>query len=213
MKKYTFNINAMYVDKFFSPARHKKEIIAILMESIRYMSLNPQVDDNNSVGTIVLLIDKMSRLFFYKKDKFFSINFPFYVTEQQSYLSFKYKNICEVDAQIISNVISTLQCNEFDAHCSLDFVEPITDYESANNSFWIFFKDLLLMEAGYIRYDYDSTTYNKFKNKNREHEHPLNHFDIFYSSNTTFKIGLTNRLNEQNFQDILNIRTDCMYLK
>ncbi len=160
MKKYTFNISEMYLDKFFTSTRHKTEIITVLMESIRYMMLNPKINDSDSVGKIILYVDKMSRLLFFKKDKFFSINFPFHVSSEESDLSFKYKDLCDVDASIISNVISTLKCEEFDSHCSLDFVEPITDHESLNNDFWVFFKDLLLMESGYIRYDYDVDTYN-----------------------------------------------------
>ena len=211
MKKYTFNISAMYIDKFFSPVRHKTEVINILMESIRYMILNPQIEDVNSSGKIVLVVDKMSRLFFFKEDKFFSINFPFYVSNDSSFFSFKYKNICDIDSSIVSNVVSTLNCKEFDAHCSLDFFDPISNQESINNNFWTFFKDLLLMETGYIRYDHDITTYNKFKDQDREHEHPLHHFDVFYSNNTTFKIGLFESLDEEGFLDILNTKTNCKY--
>lgn len=211
IKKHIFNISPIYIDKFFTPVRKKTDIIKILMESIRYISLKPEVSDEDSLGTITIFIGKMSRIFFLKEEKIFSINFPFYIMEEDGLL-FKYKDIINIDGQVISNVISTLKCKEFDSHCSLEFVEPITDYEEINNSFWVFFKDLLLMESGYIRYDYDIETYNKFKEENREHEHPLNHFDIFYSSNTTFKIGLRNKLNVEDFIDILDLKTNCKYI-
>ncbi len=96
----------------------------------------------------------------------------------------------------------------------LTLTEPICDYESVcDENFWIFLRELLLMEDGYVRYDYDKATYLIFKEKGEEHKHPLNHYDLFYSSNATFKIGLEERLSEDEFIDFLNIKTDSKYLK
>ncbi len=103
-------------------------------------------------------------------------------------------------------MIAIIKCDEFKANCSLEFVTPICDYtEECDENFWVFLRELLLMEDGYIRYDYDE-----------EHEngdiHPLNHYDLFYSSNATFKIGLEDKERQTNFIDLMDINTSCKYL-
>jgi len=206
MKTYKFNLSEFYLDRFFRPIRSKTEVIEILMEAIRYMLLNPSVSEENIYGKIILRIDKMNRLFFFKEEKYFSIVFPFFATQEDDKYSFSFKSQIEINTPLISQVISIIKCDEFKAHCSLDFVAPICDYEEeCDENFWIFLRELLLMEDGYIRYDYDT-----------EHEngdlHPLNHYDLFYSSNATFKIGLNTQLGEDEFIDLLDINSKCKYL-
>jgi len=206
MKVYEFNISQVYIDKFFKPIRSKAEVIEVLMEAIRYMLLNPNVEEENKVGKIILKIDKMNRLFFFINEKYFSIVFPFFAIKEDKNYLFSFKNKIEIDSRLISQVISIIKCDDFQAHCSLDFVAPICEYEDeCDENFWIFLRELLLMEDGYIRYDYDE-----------EHEngnlHPLNHYDLFYSSHATFKIGLNSKLSKNEFMDLLDIKSDCKYL-
>lgn len=70
---------------------------------------------------------------------------------------------------------------------------------------WEIIKKLLVFESGYLRYDYDI-----------QHEdgrlHPLNHLDINYSSDGTFKIGLIDSINSDEFIDILDINTESYYI-
>lgn len=208
MKTYEFNINKAYLGKFFPKKRvkTKADIIEILMETIRYMLLNPLVTEEESSGKLILQIDKMSRLFFFSDKKYFSIVFPFFVSFQEDMYNFSFKNMIEIDKGLISKVLSIIKCDEFKANCSLDFVEPICEYEeNCDDNFWLFLKELLLMEDGYIRYDYDE--------KNQDNNlHPLNHYDLFYSSNATFKIGLNAEVEKNDFIDLLNINTNCKYL-
>ena len=205
MKVYKFNLSQIYLDKFFVPIRSKTDVIKILMEAISYMLLNKSVSEENTYGKIILRIDKMNRLFFFKEEKYFSIVFPFFATQEDDKYSFYFRSQIEINTYLISQVQTIIQCPEFKAHCSLDLFEPISDYEEEDENFWIFLRELLLMEDGYIRYDYDT-----------EHEngdlHPLNHYDLFYSSNATFKIGLNNKLGEDEFIDLLDIKSKCKYL-
>ncbi len=207
MKQYKFNINQLYLDKFFRIIRTKAEVIEVLMRTIKYMLLNPTISKEKASGKIILQIDKMSRLFFFTNKKYYSIVFPFFTQKEEDTYSFSFKNMIEIDSRLISQVISIIKCDEFKANCSLDFVAPICDYEEeCDENFWEFLRELLLMEDGYIRYDYDE------KNENGA-MHPLNHYDLFYSSNATFKIGLNQKLEEDDFTDLLDINTDCRYIK
>lgn len=217
MKKFEFDIDKAFLEKFFPKERvkSKAQIIEILMEATRYMLLDPSVSQEKIAGKIILYIDKMSRLFFITEKKYFSIVFPFlaYDKDEDGRYRFSFQNDIDVDSQLISQVINIIHCDEFKEKCSLNFVAPICDYEEkCDENFWIFLRELLLMEDGYIRYDYDEENYYKAVEKGEEHKHPLNHYDFFYSSNATFKIGLDSFLNEEKFIDFINIQTNCHYL-
>jgi len=209
MKRYEFAISKAFFEKFFPKKRlkTKADIIEVLMESLKYMLINPTVTKDKKIANLVVHIDKMSRIFFFSKDKYYSIAFPFFVKFFEGKYSFSYKNQTEIDSQLISQVLSIIKCDEFRANCSLDFVEPICEYEEqCDENFWYFLRELLLMEDGYIRYDHDSENED-------ETVHPLHHFDMFYSSNATFKIGLNQMLEHDHFLDIMDVNTSCRYIR
>lgn len=215
MKKYEFDIGQSYLELFFPKKRIKTKIqvLEILLEATRFMLVNHAIERKNIDGKIILIVDKMSRLFFFKNERYYSIVFPFYVNEIDNLLHFSFQNDIEVDAHLISNIFSIIKCETFKDKCSLDFAEPIYDYENEfNENFWVFLRELLLFEDGYIRYDKDTENYQLAKGKGEEHKHPLYHFDFFYSSNATFKIGLEKELIDQDFIELLDINTDCKYI-
>ena len=212
MKKFEFFINKSSLDIFFPKYRIKTKIhiIEILMETLKYMLLNPEIEEDNRVGKIILIVDKMSRVFYFNKNKYYSISFPFFVEKLGNDIKFGFKNIVEVDSRIINKILQIIKCDEFKEKCSLDFVVPICEFEeNCDENFWIFLKEILLMEDGYIRYDYDEDGYNNAKSIGAEDRHPFNHYDIFYASQNTFKIGLNNKINEDSFIDFIDINKKC----
>lgn len=64
---------------------------------------------------------------------------------------------------------------------------------------------MFFQEDGYLRFDYDEENSNG-------HLHPLNHIDINFSNNSTFKLGLKERIDFHTFWDILRSDTNCFYL-
>ena len=219
MKKYSFNLSKVIYDRAFPHYRVKTKahIIEILMETTRFILLQNDsafiVNDADATGKIILYIDKMSRLFFFADKKYYSIVFPFHFIEEDGKYKILFKSKIEVNSQLISKVISIIKCDEFKANCSLEFTQPICDYQDeCDENFWEFLRELLLMEDGYIRYDLDQNEYNKAKERGEENKHPLNHYDFFYSSNATFKIGLNERLTHDGFLNLLNVNTDCKFI-
>ena len=112
---------------FFSPVRNKIEYVRVLVHAARQLLLNSDADGTPISSTMKLKVDKMSRLFFYKKHKYFSISFPFTttidgnnVTELRSYSG---KNL---DYKSISAIISVIDSDEFRLNPSLIdvFIEP-----------------------------------------------------------------------------------------
>ncbi len=215
MKKLEFLINESSLNIFFPKYRIKTKahIIEILMETIKYMLLNPKIESENSAGKILLIVDKMSRLFYFSENKYYSISFPFFVEKVENEFTFGFKNIIEVESKLVNKILQIIKCDEFKERCSLDFIAPISEFEeNCDENFWIFIRELLLMEDGYIRYDYDKNEYEKFKLKGEEDNHPLNHYDIFYTSSNTFKIGLKDKLSEDQFIDLFDNQKKRNYI-
>ncbi len=214
MKRIEYELHDKVVEFFFPKERvkNKNQILQILFEATRYM-LGASSRPTHNHNKIVLFVDKMSRLFFYTKDKYYSIAFPFYVIETESGINFSYRDTL-IDSLFITNVMSILKDKAFDSQSSIGFAEPICQIEDEyNDNFWLLFKDLLIFEDGYLRYDDDIEGYKEAKAKEQEHRHPKNHLDIFYTNKATFKIGLDNCIDKKEFIDYVNVNTDCKYLR
>ena len=66
----------------------------------------------------------------------------------------------------------------------------------------------LMKELGYgagYRYDHD-------EGRSNGHIHPLHHFDVFYSSGSTFKLGSADGVSKEQFVDVLNLNTNCHFV-
>lgn len=207
MKRYSFPLDERLVKEFFNPIRSKKDVVSLLMKSIKIMLINDTVDKCRVRGEIILIVSKMSRLFYFTENKFFSITFPFLVYESDGELEFSSKTVKIIDSKVTSDVIGVISKNGFqDVECALEFVDPIVEIADFEQLFWPFILNLFMYEDGYIRYDYDE------KYEDGDH-HPLNHYDIFYSSLATFKVGLRNRLEADSMLDFLDSNSICNYLE
>lgn len=201
-----FYLNKMDVDLFFKPIRRKEDSIQVLMNAIKIMLL-PAIESEGALGKLTLIKDgRMSRLFFLSEKKIFSIFFPFFVNSDDDCLVFSSSQIDSIDHKITSDVISLFSCEEkIDSECFLDFMEPLWEEPiNYHRNMWLFVKELLLIEDGYIRFDYDPDNHNGLL-------HPINHFDIFYSR-SQIKIGSHSELDEERFIDILDLASDCHFL-
>lgn len=159
-----------------------------------------------TVGVMTLQVSKMSRLFFTTQDKVFSINFPFVAIELDDYLTFRSIHHSEIDGALTSNVISILESTSLlEARGVFEFAEPIFNHADADPDFWCLFRELLVLEDGYIRYDHDEIRKNGKL-------HPVDHLDVFYSSSNTFKLGLEGRISDEVLSDMLNLGSDCHFI-
>jgi len=218
MKFYTFKISEFSKDFFFPKERIKTkfQIINILLEASRYMLSNIEVSQDQIVGEIRIVVDKMNRIFFSSENKCYSIVFPFNVLVEEDNIRLSFSNNINVDSYIISKAKSAINCDEFNDTCILGFADSI--YDNSNDLdneelLWSFIKELMLFEVGYIRYDYDELGYEEAVQKGCPHRHPLNHYDLFYTNRATCKIGLTEKQTMDSLIDLLNVGTDCKYLR
>ena len=205
MKRFDFPIDAYQAEWMLSAIRSKLDTISLLMRTIKVMLL-PPIPNPGAAGTIVLQVDKMSRLFYVLDNKIFSINFPYTVIEDNGVLTFKSIHHSKIDSAVTSNVLSLLEVgNALASREVLNFAESISDICQYDEDFWSLFRELLIYEDGYIRFDHDEDRANA-------QMHPLDHLDIFYTAGGTFKIGVHENISHEYLSDVLNVNTRCHYL-
>ncbi len=216
MKRFEFELTDDLYQQVLRPIREKSDLLRILANAIKLIiSQREVVTSIDTEKKIVLYINKMSRLIFSLENKIFSFCFPFRARISQSgVLSIGFDDYFDFDSINSSLLLSVV--NRDDLFCgSLENVPIIVLEEIENNewddsvdfeSFCELIKMLMLFEPGYLRYDYDEERANG-------DIHPLNHLDIYFSSNATMKLGLEHEVQTDWFIDLLDITTVCKYLK
>lgn len=207
-KEFYFNLDQAQCNWAFQAIRSKADVIEILMKALKTISVYVEPSPDAVVGTMKLHISKMSRVFFFKDNKYYSMAFPFTIEDKNGQLSFSSADIEDIDNYITSKVLSVINDNNSNNGSLWAFFEPLLEIEDQNMApgFWPFFKMLLTYEDGYIRYDVDHIRIDGDK-------HPLHHFDIFYSNNPTFKIGLRAGISNELMIDLLDRNTDCHFFR
>lgn len=201
------NVGESFLEKIIKPIRKKEDIIVLLLESIKVFLVGNIICDEDSKGKVVIRVDKMSRIIFEIKDKYFSFNFPFNV-EKGNLTKFYDSNIgIDIDSKVVSILLGIFN-DEIIKNDSLEeiyyelaYIEGIPEIENV----WRLVRKLMLFESGYLRYDCDLERANGTL-------HPIHHFDIYFSSGNSFKVGLDDKINIDEFIDILDIQTNCYYL-
>jgi len=206
-KYYSFGLTPSDTENFFKPIRRQQDYVELLFRSMRFMLISHSFSAKAPQATMYLVIDKMSRLIYKSEQKIFSVVFPFQTTEKYNQLKFESPHYGEIDSFAINHVLKSLKDEHgINSNCISTLADRVLDFCKIKPSFWNLLKEVLFLEGGYIRYDYDELhEKGKF--------HPLNHLDIFYSSKGTFKIGLESRIDEKLFCDILNKESECHFLK
>lgn len=199
MLRYNFNIPKYTKEKFFFSIREKKDVILLLIETIKFIKASPSISEDTG-AKITIIISKMSRIFYILNDKYFSIIFPFKLEVNETEYRFFLKSGTELTYEFLSKITELIK-NEVFFKTFNDFIDEIFDksntFPNLEEEIWDFIKEICFLEYGYLRYDYDP-----------EHEngnfHPLNHLDINYSNRTTFKLGLSKEIATQEFIEILD---------
>lgn len=210
------------------PIRTKEDIIEILLLSVKSLLLKDKLNDEGK-GTVNIIINNSSRIYFICKNinelpnKYYSFTFPFIIEENKDKYNIRCRTSSEIiNSELIDKLLELLNRGWFSDEnentdsidkFACDYIDVFEDYYSSKGidretqenfdiEYWSIIKNLFTFEPGYIRYDYDPIYEDGDK-------HPLNHLDIHYSSNSTFKLGfnrsiqIQDRLNFDIFKDIL----------
>lgn len=208
-KVLTLHIGKLLYDQVCKHIRKKEDIVILLLETMRLFLLGDIIPSESSKGLVVIKKGKMSRIFYEIEGKCFSFHFPFNVEvmENEEFRFYESNLGLELDNKLISILIDIFNKDIIGQNCldeiyfELGYIEGVSDVDSI----WILVKQLISFESGYLRFDHDPEHQNG-------HVHPLNHFDICFSSGGTFKVGLNEKIKLGDFCDILDSSTDCYYL-
>lgn len=168
--------------------------------------------------------DSNDQIIIYRFNRIFSFLFPFNISKKiygkHEIISFSEKAIeLNIDEPQLQMVEYFIKRNWFDEKHFIYSMEERYDefYEYFNNSYdenlddlikdkyFVLLNKLNMFEIGYLRYDYDE----KYQNGDL---HPLNHLDINYSNNSTFKIGLKKEFDEDLFCNLIDRKTNCLFI-
>ncbi|MBU5349142.1 hypothetical protein [Paenibacillus lautus] len=228
-KVHHFYITKELKEMLGTPIRKKNDIFKILLEISSFLIINEKPVDRG-FGEFIVKVDKMSRVFIHLVDqgqevKHYSFNFPFIITEEsldeqvQAITLVSKNNRIKIDSislavlKGLSSIGWFSEDGEMSSSCMLDHYEALEIVlkdlvESPGiyiDEIWLLIKELILLEPGYLRYDFDQKHANG-------RLHPLHHLDINYTNHISFKIGLESGYLKEHFIDLLDLRTDCRYL-
>ena len=200
--------------------RSREDIISVILQANEYLlcdQFDPYPDTGKANPEMPLLfVDKMSRLFIPENGdgnvkKAYSIVFPFSFNINSRELSLA--NIVVTDSmnaclKAFMNTVNGIFPDSIDSIYDYCWSECETfSLETSQRDLVIaVLTELLLFDIGYIRYDYDE-----------EHEngslHPLNHLDINFDNQSTYKIGLHAPIDLLGLHSILDSKQPCWFLK
>ena len=203
-----------YYEKFSKPIRNKTDFIFLILDTLNMLDLGNSAYDVK--GEFVIKIDKMSRIFYYLTDKYYSVVFPFSVEKQETsvgkYIIYDAESDVVINDRLVSLMRGIAEKIDFVNSTVEKVLEQIyfdtfddgysdTDFSKCWNIIW----KLYAAEPGYIRYDYDQIHYN-------DTFHPLNHLDVNYSAKCTYKLGLRERLRPEEFINLLDVQKECRFV-
>lgn len=185
--------------------KDRMELIRLCVKICRELTLyTPQEINTIEKSKLVLKRDKMSRIFYFSEKKYLSISVPLCMSLNENNTPWFHYDGYTIDSEMWSKIIER---SNFDNDEWMDdewcLAYP-TSSDPAFRRFEDLYRHLLSAEYGYVRYDHDLAGYRESLAKGKELHHPLHHCDIHLASESTFKIGLTGKISEHQFIEILD---------
>lgn len=204
-----------YHEQFSKQIRRKQDVVSFILRVVNLLMIGRE--ESAASGTIWIKKEKMNRVFCFMEEKYFSTVFPFDIEwkniDKNEFKVYDPTWDMEIDLRKIALLERML--NEIDfkeksidsiiENAYLDVAEEDYTNEEIDKCFGLILR-LMSMELGYIRYDYDPEHVNG-------NLHPLHHLDINYSSKGTYKLGIKKKINEGEFVDMLDTKTECRFVQ
>lgn len=212
MKKcFEYGIGKHYSEIFEKPIRTQMDATKIILEVVSII-LNQSEWDGKS-GKICVYIDKMSRMFCFFKNKYFSMHFPFSMEQGEDGEIRVYDLVSDItiDFRRLGLLKTILKEVDFDKK-SIDQIIENAYYDVISEEYTdsevevclgILFR-ILTLEYGYLRFDYDEENYKR-------DYHPLTHLDINFMDNVTYKIGVSG-FTEDDFIKLVNVHEKSYHI-
>lgn len=211
-KEINYNMGKIISEMASKPLRSKQDAILLLLYTIRMFDVDEFLPENEKVR-VNISINKMNRIFYILDNKIFSMQFPFCLEIKDEKLIRVYDVGTGIDITpvVISKLIGLFEKSNLGDFTLDSFFDEVMYSESDLQNvkveqIWQIVKHISTYDLGYIRYDYD-------EEHHKELLHPLYHLDVCLDTAATYKIGLKKSITQDEFKDILDITTNCVFLQ
>jgi len=198
-RQEAFALDYLFRPNFF--IKRKTDVIKIWLDLIRIIITVPYSSDRRNKEIIIFKNENFKRVFFLRDNQIVSLNFPFRLIHLDNNLLRVYLKDQNITSIELSKLQEILNGEEFFSSCFYSDIDRIFNTQEEDR-IWLLLKEILLAEDGYIRYDYDM----------EHHPDVPHHFDIFFTNNSTFKLGLRSEINLDAMIDILDRNTNIYFV-
>lgn len=209
LKLETVGLDRFQLEAFRRPVRTKRDVISIWMYALKAFLIGDEFSvEKDRVGSLTIAVSAMSRLFCETEPgkRAFSVSFPFKLKLEEGERVFRSRGNYLLNSKTTSDILALVaNSNALDRPDFYSFVEAVEEITIDDGYIWGLLRDVMLAEDGYIRYDWDVDG----KDGN---VHPEHHFDVCYSSEATYKVGLSAAVDQHMFIDLLDLETSCHFL-
>lgn len=212
MKEYYIKIPPN-IKLFEETIREKTSVDKLLLNIVTMFTVYPlsRLKTTKNEADLWIVVDKMSRCFVQNGNSIHTFNIPFLIEESNDFAYFNYESemvdnkMCSF-MKLLFNSIEKLNSFDgiFDSFTDIAYDEYKLD-DKHLIYYWRAFMELLQFDSGYMRYDHDIVNADI-------QNHPEYHIDFFYSSNSTFKMGLSNAIDIECLRRIVDVNDKCYYI-
>lgn len=199
-----YNLQRYQRLKLFSFVHSSRDMISVCLYALEYLQY---WEGNKEVKRPFLCLDseKTHRLYLVDIDKIISFGLDIGVKFNNDYnrVDSLYLRQYPITSREISEARQILS-NNLDTQ-SLYCYNILEEDSMVLDTSLRLFEHLLFYEWGYVRYDYDPTSA-------KEGIHPVNHFDVNYTKSISYKLGLSNKLELDEFINMIDKEKDCWTL-
>lgn len=215
MKTFIFDLSASLNELVFPVHRIKerKQLIELVIKCCRELTVATPLDtDNIILGNVAIVINKMSRMFFFKPGKYVSMALPIsVVVNDTGNLSFQYQGN-PIDSQMWSLLVTMLNTPREIVQGYEEYADYCCQADLNERILLDIFESFQQADYGYLRYEYDISGYTAAQNAGHPHRHPLYHYDIHLSNQATFKTGILSALKPKQFIEFVDNENDRWYV-
>lgn len=215
MKKLIFGLPKSIKDIAFPEFRIKerKQLIEICVKCCRELTITLPLDTNQfNIDNTVLVVNKMSRIFFFSEGKYMSIAIPFNIRVNGNNSPIFQHHDSEIDSQMWSLLVSMITKSVEEVRDSQEYIEYCCQADPNEMILSDILVTLQQADYGYLRYDYDPAGFKSAKDQDKPHTHPLYHYDIHLSNQATFKTGILEPLSPEKFINFVDNECDRWYV-
>jgi hypothetical protein len=207
-KRFDLRVDRFQASALLQAVRTKRDVILLWMSTIKSFLAQQPAELGQEAATLSIVVRSMSRLFCESSGgrKIFSLAFPFTVREANDEFLFFSREGIPIDSRVSSEIVSLIENGRvLEAMDFSHFIDPIIEATEVDELMWALLRELMVAEDAYVRYDWD-------EERADGHRHPIHHLDLYYSSGSSFKVGLAAGINQGTLISILDVDVDCHYL-